>query len=185
MESVLFWDLREDATRATLLEQTFAVLPESERTRVVAQRDNASFSCDHYYNLSAVMHVIDALEVSKTVKQDLCAIYRLLAQAEATAHHCEIDQTHFHEVGNAAAIRNALGICLAVEAVAPREVVATSIQTGQGTVQCAHGTLPIPAPATAALIARGIPTCKNKLDGERCTPTSAAMILHFVNRFVA
>lgn len=88
-------------------------------------------------------------------------------------------------MGEGAAIRNALGICLAVEAADPDEIVATAVQTGRGTVQCAHGELPVPAPATAAIIARGVPVCERLLDGERCTPTSAAVILHFVDRYEA
>ena len=96
-----------------------------------------------------------------------------------------MEETHFHEVGNGEALRNVLAICLAVEALDPDEITATRVQTGSGTVRCAHGELPIPAPATAAIIARGIPTCERKLEGERCTPTSAAVILHFVQRYDA
>ena len=113
------------------------------------------------------------------------AVYRILAEAEAAAHGCTVEETHFHEVGNGEALRNVLAICLAVEALDPDEIAATRVQTGSGTVRCAHGELPIPAPATAAIIARGIPTCERKLEGERCTPTSAAVILHFVQRYDA
>ena len=88
-------------------------------------------------------------------------------------------------MGNGEALRNVLAICLAVEALDPDEVVATRVQTGEGTVMCAHGELAIPAPATAAIIARGIPVRERTLPGERCTPTSAAVILHFVDRFDA
>ena len=103
----------------------------------------------------------------------------------ALVHGCTVEETHFHEVGNGEALRNVLAICLAVEALDPDEIAATRVQTGSGTVRCAHGELPIPAPATAAIIARGIPTCERKLEGERCTPTSAAVILHFVQRYDA
>ena len=80
-------------------------------------------------------------------------------------------------------IRNALLVCLAVEATGVKRIVATVAQTGQGEVECAHGTLSIPAPATSAIIARGIPVSERTLPGERMTPTSAAMILHFVDEF--
>lgn len=88
-------------------------------------------------------------------------------------------------MGNGEALRNVLAICLAVEALDPTRSRPPA-QTGSGTVRCAHGELPIPAPATAAIIARGIPTCER---GGRwkasAVPTSAAVILHFVQRYDA
>ncbi len=185
MTATLVWDLRQSATRATLLEQTLAVLPETDRAVVLQRTDAASVPSEHHHNLAAVLRTIDVLAVSDCVKEDMRALYGLLAEAEAEVHHTTVEKTHFHEVGNGDAVRGALGICLAIEAVDPQEIVATPIQTGQGSVQCAHGELSIPAPATAALIARGIPVCETTLDGELCTPTSAAIILHFVNRFVS
>ena len=137
------------------------------------------FADAHHHN------AIDALAASERAKGDMRAVYRILAEAEAAAHGCTVEETHFHEVGNGEALRNVLAICLAVEALDPDEIAATRVQTGSGTVRCAHGELPIPAPATAAIIARGIPTCERKLEGERCTPTSAAVILHFVQRYDA
>ena len=181
--TVLYWDLQEWATRDALLQATFAALPDDERTAVKAKWDAAVVAEGHHRNLAAVLAVIDALDASERVKDDLRGIYRILAEAEAAAHGCDVDSTHFHEVGEGAAIRNALGICLAVEAVEPEKIVATAVQAGKGTVRCAHGELSVPAPATAAILARGIPVCKRRLDGERCTPTSAAIILHFVDRF--
>ena len=76
-------------------------------------------------------------------------------------------------------------VCLAVEALAPERIAATPVQVGSGTVTCAHGELHIPAPATAAILDSGIPVCAERLDGERCTPTSAALIKHFVDEFDA
>ena len=111
------------------------------------------------------------------------AIYTILAEAEAVAHGCAVEQTHFHEVGDGSRIRNTLLVCLAVEDTGAKRIVATVAQTGQGEVECAHGTLSIPAPATSAIIARGIPVSERTLPGERMTPTSAAMILHFVDEF--
>jgi len=98
-------------------------------------------------------------------------------------HGVPVEQTHFHEVGNAEAVQNVLAICLAMNRLMPAKVTATPVQTGSGKVQCAHGLLDIPAPATAAILARGIPTCADKVEGEQCTPTSAAIIAHFVEEF--
>ena len=98
-------------------------------------------------------------------------------------HGCAIDETHFHEVGNGEAIFNTLLICSAFAYLHPDHVAATSVQTGSGQVECAHGLMDIPAPATAAILATGIPVCDEKLPGELCTPTSAAIIKHFVDEF--
>lgn len=183
--TTLVWNLKENATRRHLLAESLLQLPEERRASVLAAVEAAGVPEGHHHDLSAVNATIDALHTSDRVKGDLRAVYRILAEAEATAHGCAVDETHFHEVGNGEALRNVLAICLAVEALDPDEITATRVQTGSGTVRCAHGELPIPAPATAAIIARGIPTCERKLEGERCTPTSAAVILHFVQRYDA
>ena len=179
----LRWNLEENATRGQLLSDTLLQLPEGTRETLEHQADAAGVPDRHHHNIGEVLATIDALSVSDKVKADMRAIYTILAEAEATAHGCAVDQTHFHEVGDGGRIRNALLLCLAVEQAAPQRIVATAAQTGEGTVQCAHGELAIPAPATAAIIARGIPVANRKLPGERMTPTSAAIILHFVSEF--
>ena len=181
----LRWSLEENATRRHLLSEALLHLPEARRAQVRADVQAAGVPDAHHHDLGEVTATIDALCASERVKRDMHAIYRILAEAEAAAHGCSVDETHFHEVGNGEAIENVLAICLAVETLDPVEIVATRVQTGAGTVVCAHGKLPVPAPATAAVIARGIPVCERCLPGERCTPTSAAVILHFVDRFEA
>ncbi len=181
--SQLVLSLEENATRGALMDALCAQLSEDQQAVCAAACDAAGVPDGHHHHLADVYATIDGLAVSDRVKDDLRGIYRILAEAEATAHGCAVDQTHFHEVGNGSGIKNALHICLLVEALDPDEIVATRVQTGEGTVMCAHGELPIPAPATAAIIARGIPTCEHTLPGERLTPTSAAIILHFVDRF--
>lgn len=177
------FELREDATRATLLGQLLDALGEGQRANVLAQAEACGIEDRHHRDLAEVESAIEAAAVSERAKEDARSVYRILAEAEATAHGCAVEETHFHEVGNGAGIRNVMAMCLAMEMLDPEEVTATSVQTGSGTVMCAHGELPIPAPATAAIIARGIPVEKEKLDGERLTPTSAAVILHFVDRY--
>ena len=183
--TTLVWNLEENATRRHLLAEALLQLPEERRAQVLEAAEAAGLHDGHHRDLGEVNATIDALDASERAKDDMRAVYRILAEAEATAHGCAVEETHFHEVGNGEALRNVLAICLAVEALDPDEITATRVQTGSGTVRCAHGELPIPAPATAAIIARGIPTCERKLDGERFTPTSAALILHFVQRYDA
>ena len=183
--TVLHLDLTHDATRRSLLDDLRARLDADARAALDAAVEAAGVPERHHHDLPDVLATIDGLQASSRVKDDMRAVYRILAQAEASVHGCAVDETHFHEVGNGEAIENVLAICLAVEALDPVEIVATRVQTGEGTVVCAHGELPVPAPATAAVIARGIPVCERRLPGERCTPTSAAVILHFVDRFEA
>lgn len=181
--NTLRWNLSENATRAQLLGDTLLQLPEGAREQLEQAAAAAGVPERHHHNIGEVLATIDTLAVNDRVKADLRAVYTILAEAEAAAHGCAVDETHFHEVGDGARIRNTLLLCLAIEQANPQHIVATPAQTGEGTVMCAHGELAIPAPATAAIIAHGIPTATRKLPGERMTPTSAAIILHFVDEF--
>lgn len=181
--NTLHWNLSENATRAQLLGDTLLQLPEGAREQLEQAAAAAGVPERHHHNIGEVLATIDTLAVSDRVKADLRAVYTILAEAEAAAHGCAVGETHFHEVGDGARIRNTLLLCLAIEQANPQRIVATPAQTGEGAVMCAHGELAIPAPATAAIIARGIPTATRKLPGERMTPTSAAIILHFVDEF--
>ena len=179
----LFFDFRENATRACILDALLEAMDATQRDRFDAIMDAAVVPDRHHHNLIEVNETIDALDVSEKIKEDLHGVYGILAAAEAQVHGCEVGQTHFHEVGNANGIRNALAICAAFYALAPETVTATAVQPGSGEVECAHGTLTIPAPATAAILDMGIPLAANRLPGERCTPTSAALIKYFVGSF--
>ncbi len=179
----LRWNLAENATRNQLLGDTLLQLPPDSRQRLEAAADAAGVPDRHHHDIGEVLATIDGLAVSPAVRDHMRAIYTILAEAEAAAHGCAVEQTHFHEVGDGSRIRNTLLVCLAVEATGAKRIVATVAQTGKGEVECAHGTLSIPAPATSAIIARGIPVSERTLPGERMTPTSAAMILHFVDEF--
>ncbi|MEG0323033.1 MAG: nickel insertion protein [Raoultibacter sp.] len=183
MAATLNWNLTENATRSYLLAETLAALQSDEQAQVKSSLETCGISDKHHHNLTEVLAALEAAHVSDRVKMDARAVYQILAEAEASAHQCTVEETHFHEVGNGEAIRNVLGICLAIEALDPQTITATCVQTGSGKVQCAHGLLDIPAPATAAIIARGIPVCETKLEGEWCTPTSAAVIFHFVDEY--
>ena len=183
--TVLHLDLTHDATRRSLLDDLRARLDADARAALDAAVEAAGVPERHHHDLPDVLATIDGLQASSRVKDDMRAVSRILAEAEASVHGCAVDETHFHEVGNGEAVRNVCAVCLAVEALAPERIAATPVQVGSGTVTCAHGELPIPAPATAAILDSGIPVCAERLDGERCTPTSAALIKHFVDEFDA
>lgn len=181
--SELMFNLSENATRQGIYADLLSRFDERKREALKVELANAGVPDKHHHDLTEVIATIDALSVSTAVKCDARAIYRILADAEAQVHGCPVEKTHFHEVGKGEAICNVIGICLAIEALNPSKIKATPVQVGKGKIQCAHGLLDIPAPATAAILARGIPVCDTYLDGELCTPTSAAIIFHFVEEF--
>lgn len=131
-----------------------------------------------------ITHVIDGLQISDKVKQDAKAVYALIAEAESKAHGMEISDIHFHEVGTMDAIADAVGNCVLFEMIGAERVYASSVALGNGMVKCAHGILPVPAPATAYIL-RGVPTYSGSVNGELCTPTGAALLKYFVNAFEA
>lgn len=125
---------------------------------------------------------IDMLAVSDSVKSQAKAIYKQIAKAEAKVHGKPIEEIHFHEVGTMDALCDIVAVCLLMEELNPDRVIASPICTGFGHVHCAHGMLPIPAPATAELL-KGLPIYAGDIEGELCTPTGAALIHYFVDSF--
>ena len=179
----LHFDFTRDARRTAIVGQLKDALGEDGWEAVAAQAEAAGVPMRHHHGIVEVRETIHQLDVPQAVKDDLAGVYEVLAAAEAQVHGCEVDATHFHEVGEGAGILNALAICCAVARLAPERITATPVQTGSGQIECAHGLMDVPAPATAAILATGVPACPDKLDGELCTPTSAAIIKHFVDEF--
>ena len=110
------------------------------------------------------------------------AVYGFIAEAESAAHGVPVEEIHFHEVGTMDAVADVTAVCLAMAELAPDEVVVSPVHVGAGQVRCAHGILPVPAPATAHIL-RGVPTYGGGIRGELCTPTGAALLKHFASRF--
>lgn len=136
----------------------------------------------HHSSLADVESIIDSLNVSDRVKSDAKAVYAVLAEAESVVHGTTVKEIHFHEVGNMDAIADIVCVCMLVEKLAPDQIIASSVNTGTGKVKCAHGILPIPAPATSYLL-HGIPIYNTGVNGELCTPTGAALIKYFAGSF--
>ena len=178
----LHFDFSQGATRAIIKEQIAAQAGEDVIEQAAAQAKKAGVPSYHHYHASDIYETIDDLVVDDVVKDDMRAVYTLLAEAEANAHKSEVDHIHFHEVGEGARIRNALEICCAIRLANPTRITATPLQVGSGTVNCAHGVMEVPTPATAFII-KDLPIAEEKLVGELCTPTSAAIIKHFVQEF--
>lgn len=136
----------------------------------------------HHSTLADMEQVIDGLNLSDSVKTHVRQVFQLLAAAESYAHGMPVEQIHFHEVGTMDALADIAAVCLLLELLAPDQIVASPVHVGAGHVHCAHGVLPVPAPATA-LILQGIPIHGGEIQGELCTPTGAALLKHFVTRF--
>ena len=136
----------------------------------------------HHTTVAELYAKIDAFKLPEQVKQDAKAVYALIAQAESRVHGEPVEQIHFHEVGSIDALADVLGVCLLMYRIGPDAIQCSPIHVGSGTVKCAHGILPVPAPATE-LILRGLPIYGGSIRGELCTPTGAALLRHFAQRF--
>lgn len=136
----------------------------------------------HHTDLNELTHRISHLNVSEAVRSDILAVYQSIADAESRVHGVPVEQIHFHEVGSLDALADITGVCLLMELLAPEQVLASPVHVGSGQVRCAHGILPVPAPATALLL-EGIPIYGGSIRGELCTPTGAALLRRFVTRF--
>lgn len=135
-----------------------------------------------HHSLGDVMGIIAGLKVSDRVKKDASEIYSIIAEAESQVHGKPVSEVHFHEVGALDAIADIVGVCLLVEKLAPEQIISSPLRTGYGTVECAHGVLPVPAPATANIL-KGMPVYAGDEEGEFTTPTGAAIIKHFAARY--
>lgn len=125
---------------------------------------------------------IQSLPLPDKVKADAASVYALLGNAEAKVHQTALSQIHFHEVGSLDALADVVGCCYLFYLIAPEEVLCSPVHVGNGFVKCAHGVLPIPAPATAELL-KGIPSYTGAVSGELCTPTGAALLRYFSAHF--
>lgn len=136
----------------------------------------------HHSHLSDIEHIVSHLNLSEKVYNDVISVYRLIAEAESKAHNCEIENIHFHEVGTMDAIADVVGVCMLIDELKVDKIMASPINVGKGQVKCAHGILPVPAPATAYIL-RDVPIYSNNINGELCTPTGAALLKYFVSEF--
>ena len=126
--------------------------------------------------------IVTGLNIPEDVKTDVLSVYKAIAEAEGKVHGKPAGEVHFHEVGTLDAVADITAVCMLIREIAPDEIVASPVATGYGTVRCAHGVLPVPAPATALLL-KGVPSYAGKVNGEICTPTGAALIGYFADRF--
>ena len=137
-----------------------------------------------HHSLGDINQIVSRLDVPETVRADILAVYRLIAEAEGHVHGAAVEEIHFHEVGTMDAVADVTAVCLLLHELSPDKIVASPVHVGSGHVRCAHGILPVPVPATAYLL-RGLPSYGGEVRGELCTPTGAALLRHFAGAFGA
>ena len=133
---------------------------------------------------TAILEQIHTLRLPEAVRKNAAAVYELIGNAEAKVHHSTLEQIHFHEVGTLDALADVCGVSLLLYLIAPEKIYTSPVHVGSGFVKCAHGILPVPAPATAELL-KGIPFYTGTVTGELLTPTGAALLKHFTDNFQA
>lgn len=138
----------------------------------------------HHSGMHEITHIVEDMHLDPAVEADVLAVYGSVAEAESQVHGEPVEHIHFHEVGTMDAVADVTAVCLLMHELRPDAVVASPVNVGGGTVHCAHGILPVPAPATALLL-RDIPMYGGAIQSELCTPTGAALLRHFVTKFGA
>lgn len=151
-------------------------LPDGEHDEKVHEEETS---------LSEINGLIDSLNLPADDKARMKEIYGLLAEAEAKVHGKDVSMIHFHELGTSDAIADIMNAVILMRMIGPGRVVATPVNLGNGNVRCAHGILPVPAPAVANLLTN-LPVSQRtggKEVGELTTPTGAVLVKYFVNSF--
>ena len=134
--------------------------------------------------MAEIAGILETLPLSEKVRRDAKEVYAAIAGAESRVHGVPVEEIHFHEVGSLDAVADVTAVCLLMELIGAERVIASPVHVGSGKVRCAHGILPVPAPATALLL-KDIPIYSGEVKGELCTPTGAALVAHFASSFGA
>jgi uncharacterized protein (TIGR00299 family) protein len=138
----------------------------------------------HGRGLDEIRTVIRKAAISESAKTTAIAIFEALGAAEAKIHDTHIEKIHFHEVGAVDALVDIVCAAVGAEALGVGEIVCSPLNVGGGTVKCAHGTLPVPAPATLELL-KDAPVYSSGIQAELVTPTGAAVVKTLAKRFAA
>lgn len=136
----------------------------------------------HHATPGSVALLIDNSTAPEDVKARARSVYDAIARAEAKVHGASVTDVHYHEVGAMDAVADVTGVCLALSMLAPDKVIVSPIHVGSGEVECAHGIVPVPAPATVELL-KGVPYYTGDVFGELCTPTGAALLSNFADEY--
>lgn len=135
-----------------------------------------------HFSMEDISGIIEGLQVQNKVKDDVKNIYQMIARAESQVHGRPVSEVHFHEVGAMDAVADITGCVMLFHELGAEKIIISPVTTGYGQVRCAHGILPVPAPATA-LILQGIPCQAGRIQGELCTPTGGALLKYFASEY--
>lgn len=136
----------------------------------------------HHSGMHEIGHIVGELPISERIRKDILAVFGLIAEAESHVHGVPMSEIHFHEVGTMDAVADIAAVCILMDRLAPDQVVVSPVHVGSGQVKCAHGILPVPAPATAYIL-KDVPIYGGQIRGELCTPTGAALLKYFASCF--
>lgn len=150
--------------------------------KVHGEEESEDHHHHHHGSMEEIRAIVNGLPIPAMVKLDVMGVYQEIAQAESFAHGVPVSHVHFHEVGAMDAIADVTAVCLLLHELDVDRIVASPIHVGSGSVRCAHGVLPVPAPATAYIL-KGVPIYGGSIRGELCTPTGAALLKHFAEEF--
>jgi uncharacterized protein (TIGR00299 family) protein len=146
--------------------------------------DERPHSHEHGRGLTEIQEIIASASISESAKTTAIAIFESLGRAEAKIHNTSIESVHFHEVGAVDAMVDIVCAAVGAEVLGVDEIVCSPLNVGGGTVKCAHGTFPVPAPATVELL-KDAPVYSSGLQAELVTPTGAAIVKTLASRFAA
>src|SRR5262245_9014679 len=180
------FDLRdlEELARALVPGECTLTVSEVERGGFRARALDVHTAESHHAphrHLPELVELLGRATLSPAARACATRVLERLALAEAAVHGLPVEEVHFHEVGAVDTLIDVAGAALALERLGVRRVLATTPYVGGGTVRCAHGELPVPAPGTAELL-RGIPVRRGP-GGERLTPTGAALLAELVEEW--
>ena len=182
----------EDSTKCDIKGNHLTVLVDGEEEESIDVHDHekhheteGELHHHKHHSMYDIEEIIEGINISKEVRSDVREVYQLIAEAESEVHGTNVSEIHFHEVGNMDAIADITAVCYLMHELDPDKVIISPINVGSGQVKSAHGILPVPAPATALLL-RGIPSySSDRIMGELCTPTGAALAKYFAFEFGA
>lgn len=140
---------------------------------------------NHEHNhrtFTIIKKLINSSTLSESIKKNSIGVFELIARAEGKIHNKPVEEVHFHEVGAIDSVVDIVSAAVCIDYLKPDKIMASTVELGSGFVECAHGTFPVPAPATMEIL-KDIPTHIGGTDKETTTPTGAAILAHFVDEF--